>query len=541
MIANLLVSIPDEAVRALSFADELIAVLGGITLGIGIAGRRIGWGPRCRKCKFDLRAVAETTTACPECGASLAARKSIEFGVRSRRWGMIVLGLAIVVGAAVSTMMNLPYSIINWREQVIAESFDLNAEIELALQGNRRALNSLGADLAGQTRRRGVRRAGSMPGQETLIALVDRMEQDPPTRAKLLPLILGPNALNTVMWVRDSVVLIRLAKVLADVATNDPALFDTLSPAGLAALCRTNSSGALDELLASPALVVRLYKGGSTEVRAMDTDHELILQVAPSFAGSNESVWMHQAPVVAWITAAEWRVQGEPDTAWKPAKRAARVMMSPNADVAVEGIPAQGAIEVRVRGNIIVGPAATKLRRTFPHAHGSDDRSLPAPELDDASKSIPFEWTQTIKVKPRSQLVLTPDASGTVTQWADETLQRTSLVKAPVAEAAVYRLLTELGQNINGAQIALIWTLEQSGKTWTFQENLGNGQPDMRVTAPEFNPDKPFHIHVHPDMAKLRERASTDSTFLDLRKTLRFDAVGKNIKEIKPLEINLPE
>jgi hypothetical protein len=50
----------------------------------GMRGRRVGDHPVCRKCGFDLRGRATSSTNCPECGADITAAGAIAIGDRRR-------------------------------------------------------------------------------------------------------------------------------------------------------------------------------------------------------------------------------------------------------------------------------------------------------------------------------------------------------------------------------------------------------------------------------------------------------------------------
>ncbi len=87
-----------------------IPLLLGVTLLVlGIRGRRINTHPTCRKCRYDLHALA-SPTICPECGSELAKPHAIRIGVRQRRKGAAIAGsfmlaLAILLIAGQITLI----------------------------------------------------------------------------------------------------------------------------------------------------------------------------------------------------------------------------------------------------------------------------------------------------------------------------------------------------------------------------------------------------------------------------------------------------
>ncbi|MFG0330810.1 MAG: hypothetical protein ACF8PN_13050 [Phycisphaerales bacterium] len=84
----------------------LAGVIGTLALAVGLVGRRINDHPICRRCRYDLVGVNESSVGrCPECGADLSAPKAIRVGARRRRiWplsiGAGLLAVAIACGVA---------------------------------------------------------------------------------------------------------------------------------------------------------------------------------------------------------------------------------------------------------------------------------------------------------------------------------------------------------------------------------------------------------------------------------------------------------
>src|SRR5688500_15525204 len=86
---------PDYQYAVIASAGML--VVGVMLIFFGVRGRRVDDHPLCRKCGFDLVALPSGVEKCSECGASLARRRAIRIGNRSRRWGFAVLGLLLVL------------------------------------------------------------------------------------------------------------------------------------------------------------------------------------------------------------------------------------------------------------------------------------------------------------------------------------------------------------------------------------------------------------------------------------------------------------
>ncbi len=530
MLAELLIAIPDDVFTSLHYMDELVAVAGGVLLGVGLAGVRAGWSPRCRRCKFDLRGVAEGAAVCPECGASLSRRSAVVYGARSRRWGLVALGVVIVCSSAASTLFNVPGQVISWREQVIEDSFDLNATVELAVQGNQRATSDLLRALSGSSRRFGVR-AGSRNNQEAITAVLDRIETDPAAGAVLLPLIVGgPARGHMMMWVRDSILPVRLAKILCQLAEESPASLAALNLTTLSMIFQSPNGAATTQLLSSPAMVAYLYSGhGMTDVRLRDDASAVTIRITPTFGGSQGNIWLHQLPVALAVTEARWRMKGDSESAWQPAFAATRVPMSASAEISLNGAPERGILELVVRGMVVQGLDAEVMRRAF---NLRDTRADGAPVVGEGSTATPFEWRQFVNIKPRSELVLTPTPTVGVGNWVEDAFMRTSIVPLPAQGKDAYQVLCDLAGNINGILVQVKWTLEQDGRTWQATFDRARRTDTTVVQAPGFDPAKPFTLHAEPNLEILRRDATEDSRYLDLRQTLRFDAAVRTPREI---------
>jgi hypothetical protein len=83
------------------FFGLLASLLSGLVLiVIARRGRRLNDHPVCGSCRFDLSGIHPNSSTCPECGAGLSRRNGIRIGVRRRMPLVGVLGLLLLVVAA---------------------------------------------------------------------------------------------------------------------------------------------------------------------------------------------------------------------------------------------------------------------------------------------------------------------------------------------------------------------------------------------------------------------------------------------------------
>lgn len=73
-----------------------LAILGVHWLILAARGRRVGGGPRCRGCGYDVRTQGGLPEQCPECGADLGPRWAVVFADRRRQPRDLVLGVAAI-------------------------------------------------------------------------------------------------------------------------------------------------------------------------------------------------------------------------------------------------------------------------------------------------------------------------------------------------------------------------------------------------------------------------------------------------------------
>ena len=108
------------------------ALAGLVLLIVGVRGRRVGDGPRCRRCGYD---VSHSDGRCSECGAVLEGR-AVARGTRRRRWRPAAAGLVLLLAGGallavearrVEWLPKLPAAVLMpWRDEpdVRAELID---------------------------------------------------------------------------------------------------------------------------------------------------------------------------------------------------------------------------------------------------------------------------------------------------------------------------------------------------------------------------------------------------------------------------------
>jgi len=82
----------------------LMALGGAIALILGLRGRSLPAGPRCRKCEYDLTGL--TSERCPECG-NVIAETGVVHVRRQRRRGAIVLSVLLLL-PSVAVLVSWP-------------------------------------------------------------------------------------------------------------------------------------------------------------------------------------------------------------------------------------------------------------------------------------------------------------------------------------------------------------------------------------------------------------------------------------------------
>lgn len=80
---------------------------GGVALvGVGLRGRLVNPRPHCRRCNYELTGLRHTRR-CPECGARIGSRANRVRGLRRRRSGPILVGLALLLISVVPLTIHL--------------------------------------------------------------------------------------------------------------------------------------------------------------------------------------------------------------------------------------------------------------------------------------------------------------------------------------------------------------------------------------------------------------------------------------------------
>lgn len=84
----------------LQTAAFAVGIVGLLTAIAGLAGREVGAGTRCRACGYDVATIIEELSTCPECGASLKAKRAVVTGTRQRRTGLVLAGVILLAPAS---------------------------------------------------------------------------------------------------------------------------------------------------------------------------------------------------------------------------------------------------------------------------------------------------------------------------------------------------------------------------------------------------------------------------------------------------------
>ena len=145
-----------------------------------------------------------------------------------------------------------------------------------------------------------------------------------------------------------------------------------------------------------------------------------------------------------------------------------------------------------------------------------------------------MHWRQQFVIKPRESLVLTPVDNPQWYAWLDDQLRAYVMTKDDSTDSYVLE-----GSNstfFNGAIMRLQVTLQQGDRRWPLK--VVPNAPDnlQRVTAPGFDPSKPYALEIHPDLDGARAMAQDDATYLDIHRSLSYDSLGKPPTSIKMLD-----
>jgi hypothetical protein len=75
------------------------AIVGALIMWRSRRARRLDDHPVCRRCRFDLIALAENAAVCPECGGSLDRRRAVGFGNRRLSRPIFAAGLLLAIAS----------------------------------------------------------------------------------------------------------------------------------------------------------------------------------------------------------------------------------------------------------------------------------------------------------------------------------------------------------------------------------------------------------------------------------------------------------
>lgn len=99
------------------FLSGLVAGSIGLTLlVIGWHGRRIDDHPICRKCRFDLHGLPDSTERCPECGIEITDPRNVLNGRRIKRRFAVAVSIFLLVLSSAFIISNLvaAFNAIQW-------------------------------------------------------------------------------------------------------------------------------------------------------------------------------------------------------------------------------------------------------------------------------------------------------------------------------------------------------------------------------------------------------------------------------------------
>lgn len=522
MIAAALNAIPDEWFALVSHAHVALMVSGAFVAGLGVAGRATGWVPRCAACGFDLRAMAAGTPRCPECGAALSGKRAVSYGLRTRRWGLVVLGLLMVGGGVVLRQTGASTDLMDWRDRVIANAVPLEDVLDEVARNNVAAVKEVLAEVNGSGRRVRAGVFQNSPANEPVNAVLARMEKDAAVRHVLLPAMLdqatGFPAVARLSS-RSLSVGERLLNMAADEILATPDAADRIPGPPLAELKRFGhqpAAAAFDRLLSSEAFVRSLYVDDGTPI-ALATAPIATVRLQPK-RGQNWPPSAFHRVLFTHVRSARWRPAGGSDADWRPVSRPRIELDGVVRVLQIRDPPESGRIEVEAECVITAG---SKAEIECARNRQSSGEVLPA-------RGVEVIWRRTCDLRSREALELAayggPESSAL---WALASSQM--IVKAMDAKD-VYEL-ADAEPRVDETPSGPVWlgikaVLAQGDKRWEFKPELTTVHARLRVRAPGFDAKKPFIVEVHPDLTLLRQHIMGDSRYLDVHCELEFPEAG---------------
>lgn len=522
MIAAALNAIPDEWFALVSHAHVALMVSGAFVAGLGVAGRATGWVPRCAACGFDLRATAAGTPRCPECGAALSGKRAVSYGLRTRRWGLVVLGLLMVGGGVVLRQTGASADLIDWRDKVIANAVPLEAVLDGVARNNAAAVKETLAEMSGSGRRvrAGVFQNG--PANAPVNAVLARMEQDPAVRQVLLPVLLDPTAglsLALGLSTRSASVSERLLNMAADEILRSPDAADRIPGPSLTQLKqfgREPAAAAFDRLLSSEEFVRSLYADDGTHI-ALAAEPRASIRLQPR-RGQNWPSSVFNGTIFTHVRSARWRPAGGSDADWRPMSRPRIERGGVVRVLEIQDPRKSGRIEVEADCVVTAGS-----RAAIESARSRQSSSEVLPD-----RGVDLVWRRTYELRSRDALAMTPydgpDRSAVSMLAAHIMMVEAMDTKDTyqLAEAEPREEETSAGPVWLCIQAVLV----QGDQRWEFKPEATTAHTRLRVLAPGFDARKPFSVQVHPDLTLLRQSIRGDSRYLDLHYQLEFSEAG---------------
>ena len=522
MIASALNAIPDDWFALVSHAHVALMVSGAFVAGLGVAGRATGWVPRCAACGFDLRATAAGTPRCPECGAALGGKRAVSYGLRTRRWGLVVLGLLMAGGGVVARQTGASEHLTDWRDRVIANAVPLEAVLDDVARNNAAAVKETLAEMSGSGRRvrAGVFQSG--PPNAAVNAVLARMEQDPAVRHVLLPALLDQAAgfsLAMRLSTRSASVSERLLNMAAEEILKSPDAADRIPGPSLTQLKQFGqepAEAAFDRLLSSEEFVRSLYADDGTPT-ALAAEPRASMRLQPQ-RGQNWPSSVFNGTIFTHVRSVRWRPAGGSDADWRPVSRPRIERGGVVRVLELQDLPKSGRIEVEADCVITSG---SKAAIESARSHQSSSEVLP-------DRGIDLVWRRTYELRSRDALAVTP-YDGPDRSALAELAAHNMIVKAmdtkdtyQLAEAEPREEETSAGP----AWLCVQAVLVQGDQRWEFKPEPTTVRTRLRALAPGFDARKPFSVEVHPDLALLRQSIRGDSCYLDIHYQLEFSEAG---------------
>lgn len=478
---------------ALRWAPHVLAVAGGILIGVALAGTR-GWEPTCRRCRHDLRGARDPR--CPECGSDLDRPKAVQTGRWRLRVTPLVLGLVVV---AASLLPSFGFRTSDLRE-ALARRVPPGPIVERAIAGD---------DLAGRVHRERLANRDQAQLDAVVAEAVRHVRED--TLGGRNDVVLRALPGRTSVTGADDP-LVPVYRALAERAGR--------SEADAAAAAQAMAATTMDEsetgrriALASDALVRAMIalSGPTAGMRGEP------IGLRPQWTGLKLFV----APVDPRIAALRWR--RSPADAWTevalPAVR--------DSDARFQRLPAidaEGEVEVEVEASLDL-PA---------NVEGSGA----------AARTVVARLRSPYTLRSRAELVATP-LRPEGREAVEANLRSIRLRRFASSVQATFGLLpgarAQRGSREEPVYYGGAFVLRYDGKdhplgTYCYSTRGGGGGSgggDDGLDGVQFEPGKPLVLRIAPDLAVIRARVQGDFEYVSEILELEFDGLEQPPREIR--------